>query len=76
MIFKKFIPAILFGLYFAIPPESFCQEMPTTKTFTPEDTMHMVEILPGVRKLEYRKIDSVTEVQILAGNAEAGHFLV
>ncbi len=46
----------------------FSQELPTTKTFTPADTVRTVEILPGVRKLEYRKIDSVTEIQILAGN--------
>src|SRR5687767_15316963 len=45
-----------------------CQELPLTKTFTPQDTSRTVEILPGVRKLEYRKIDSVTELQILAGN--------
>jgi lipopolysaccharide transport protein LptA len=42
--------------------------LPTTKTFTPKDTSTLVEILPGVRKLEYRKIDSITEIQILAGN--------
>jgi lipopolysaccharide assembly outer membrane protein LptD (OstA) len=46
----------------------FCQELPTTKTFTPADTVRTVEILPGVRKLEYRKIDSVTEIQFLPGN--------
>src|SRR5687767_2452330 len=45
-----------------------CQELPVTKTFTPQDTTRTVEILPGVRKSEYRKIDSVTELQILAGN--------
>src|SRR6188474_1184165 len=50
------------------PLFTFCQELPTTKTFTPSDTVRTVEILPGVRKLEYRKIDSVTEIQILAGN--------
>lgn len=47
---------------------TLAQDYPTTKTFTPEDTATLVIILPGVRKLEYRKIDSVTEVQILAGN--------
>lgn len=47
-----------------------CQELPSTKTFTPDDTTRTVEILPGVRKLEYRKIDSVTELQILAGNVK------
>ncbi len=28
----------------------------------------IVEILPGARKLEYRRIDSITELQILVGN--------
>ncbi len=28
----------------------------------------LVEILPGARKLEYRRIDSITELQILVGN--------
>ena len=32
------------------------------------DTVKLVEILPGARKLELRKIDANTEVQILAGN--------
>ncbi|HEX3166240.1 MAG TPA: OstA-like protein [Chitinophagaceae bacterium] len=53
---------------FTSPLIIYCQELPTTKTFTPADTVRTVEILPGVRKLEYRKIDSVTEIQILAGN--------
>ena len=44
------------------------QERPITRSFTPSDTTRTVEILPGARKLEYRKIDSVTELQILAGN--------
>ncbi len=63
-LFMLFILAMLFrgGL-----PLS-AQELPVTKSVTPADTMRTIEILPGVRKLEYRKIDSVTEVQILAGN--------
>ena len=28
----------------------------------------LVEIIPGARKLEYRRIDSITELQILVGN--------
>ncbi len=66
MIAKKFISSLLWLL--ASPLLIFCQDLPTTKTFTPSDTVRTVEILPGVRKLEYRKIDSVTEIQILAGN--------
>ncbi len=68
MILKKFT-SFFFSLWLlASPLFILCQELPTTKTFTPADTVRTVEILPGVRKLEYRKIDSVTEVQILAGN--------
>ena len=68
MISKKNLTSILIGLFLLSPLINLCQELPTTKTFTPQDTVTLVEILPGVRKLEYRKIDSVTEVQILAGN--------
>ena len=64
----KFIRFLLILSLFTSPLFIFCQELPTTKTFTPSDTVRTVEILPGVRKLEYRKIDSVTEIQILAGN--------
>jgi lipopolysaccharide export system protein LptA len=67
------IPKRIIGLFFILwllarPLITFCQDLPTTKTFTPADTVRTVEILPGVRKLEYRKVDSVTEIQILAGN--------
>ena len=68
MIPTKFIRSFLILSLFTSPLFIFCQELPTTKTFTPADTVRTVEILPGVRKLEYRKIDSVTEIQILAGN--------
>ena len=68
MIPTKFIRFLLILSLFTSPLFIFCQELPTTKTFTPADTIRTVEILPGVRKLEYRKIDSVTEIQILAGN--------
>ncbi len=68
MIPTKFIRFLLILSLFTSPLIIFCQELPTTKTFTPADTVRTVEILPGVRKLEYRKIDSVTEIQILAGN--------
>ena len=63
----KFIRFLLVLSLFTSPLIIFCQELPTTKTFTPSDTVRTVEILPGSRKLEYRKIDSVTEVTIIAG---------
>lgn len=63
------IPSIFLLLLMAASQHmAWCQELPVTKTFTPQDTSRTVEILPGVRKLEYRKVDSVTELQILAGN--------
>src|SRR5688500_15320467 len=68
MIPKKFTRYLLILWLVASPLFILCQDLPTTKTFTPSDTVRTVEILPGVRKLEYRKIDSVTEIQILAGN--------
>ncbi|HKC37472.1 MAG TPA: OstA-like protein [Chitinophagaceae bacterium] len=68
MIPKKFTCFLFTSWLLACPLFILCQELPTTKTFTPADTVRTVEILPGVRKLEYRKIDSVTEIQILAGN--------
>jgi lipopolysaccharide export system protein LptA len=43
---------------------------PKTTTSTPEDTMRIVQILPGVRKLELRKINDSTQLQILAGNVQ------
>ena len=41
---------------------------PKTTTSTADDTLVTVEILPGVRKLEMRKVDDSTQLQILAGN--------
>lgn len=65
---NKFICFVVFILLAASPLFFSGQELPTTKTFTPSDTVRTVEILPPVRKLEYRKVDSVTELTILAGN--------
>ena len=64
----KFIRFLLILSLFTSPQFIFCQELPTTKTFTPADTVRTIEILPGSRKLEYRKIDSVTEITIISGN--------
>ena len=41
---------------------------PKTTTSTADDTLITVEILPGVRKLEMRKVNDSTQLQILAGN--------
>ena len=37
---------------------------------SPGDSMLNVEILPGVRKLEFRKINDSVQIQILAGNVK------
>jgi lipopolysaccharide export system protein LptA len=52
---------------------SFAQitdKAPKTTTSTAEDTSSNVEILPGVRKLEFRKLNDSTQLQILAGNVK------
>ena len=68
MIRIRFICFLAYFLLAAGPLVVYAQDLPTTKTFTPSDTVRTVEILPPVRKLEYRKVDSVTELTILAGN--------
>ena len=41
---------------------------PNTSTPTTTDSLLLIEILPGVRKLEFRKLNDSTQLQILAGN--------
>lgn len=41
---------------------------PKTTTSAAEDTLVTVDILPGVRKLEIRKVNDSTQLQILVGN--------
>ncbi len=43
---------------------------PKTTTSVPEDSLITVEILPGARKLEFRKLNDSTQLQILAGNVK------
>ena len=68
--FKLFYCLLFAGLMIS-PFISFAQitgKAPKTTTSTPEDTTTTIEILPGVRKLEFRKINDSTQLQILAGN--------
>ena len=55
-------------------PFTVCSQLPDlapkTTTTTPEDSMVTIDILPGVRKLEFRTIDDSTKLQILAGNVK------
>jgi lipopolysaccharide export system protein LptA len=62
--FKQIVTAILF-MSMSLPG-LFAQ----TKPAAGGDSIRIVEILPGARKLEYRKIDSLTELQILVGNVK------
>src|SRR5258705_5683133 len=69
---KTFYCLLLTGLL-CNPALTFAQvpeQAPKTTTTTPEDTLTTVEILPGVRKLEFRKINDSTQLQILAGNVK------
>jgi lipopolysaccharide export system protein LptA len=44
--------------------------VPKATTTVVEDSLVNIEILPGVRKLEFRRIDDSTQIQILAGNVK------
>lgn len=43
---------------------------PKTTATSASDTMVTIEILPGVRKLEFRKLNDTTQIQILAGDVK------
>ena len=51
---------------------SACAQLPAaapkTSTSTPSDTLRTVEILPGAKKLQIKKVNDTTELQILVGN--------
>ena len=51
-------------------PAQVLSQAPKTTTTTAEDSSRVVEILPGVRKLELLKTDDSTSLQILAGNVK------
>ena len=62
---------LLFAGLIICPVVSFSQitTPPTTTNSQPDgDSLLTVYILPGVRKLEFRKTDDSTQLQILAGN--------
>lgn len=60
---------LLFFLAFLLTTSGgiLAQIQPRTTTFTPQDTIRVVEVLES-RKLEFIRIDSVTQLQIMAGN--------
>ncbi|MEJ0101254.1 MAG: OstA-like protein [Bacteroidota bacterium] len=71
MKYKKFIFHLLLCGLFASQQSLHAQVLPgapKTNTTTAADTFHTVEILPGAHKLQIKKINDTTELQILAGN--------
>ena len=69
---SKFIFCLFFGGLMISPVISFSQVIPPpSATTSPEsDSLVNIEILPGVRKLEFRKVNDSTQLQILAGNVK------
>jgi lipopolysaccharide export system protein LptA len=73
MRYTKLFYCLLFAGLMISPFISFAQitdKAPKTTTATGGDTMTTVEILPGARKLEFRKLNDSTQLQILAGNVK------
>lgn len=67
--FKLFYCLLFVGLAIS-PVFSFAQvtRPPDSETTAAGDSLLLIEILPGVRKLEFRKLNDSTQLQILAGN--------
>lgn len=72
MRYIKLFYCLLFSGLMISPAVSFAQVIPPPSTTTsPEnDSLLNIEILPGVRKLEFRKVNDSTQLQILAGNVK------
>lgn len=49
---------------------SYAQVIPPANPTPESDSLVNIEILPGVRKLEFRKVNDSTQLQILAGNVK------
>lgn len=67
--FKLFYCLLIAG-FTVSPVISFSQVIPPPSNVTAPatDSLLLIEILPGVRKLEFRKLNDSTQLQILAGN--------
>lgn len=64
---KIIITCFLFAFQCLFAESSSAQQI-TSSNFIGNDSTTVIEILPGVLKMEYRKLDDSTELQILAGN--------
>jgi lipopolysaccharide export system protein LptA len=67
----KILCCCIMGWLLCNPSGAFAQLpglAPRTTTTSASDTTVTIEILPGVRKYEFRKINDSTQLQILAGN--------
>ena len=53
-----------------VPPPKEIIPPPANAPVPPGDSLRLIEILPGVRKLEFRKLNDSTQLQILAGNVK------
>lgn len=71
MFYKRPFYYLLTFLLVIVSLYSFAQEpMASVRTAAPQDSLVTVEILPGVRKLEFRKVSDSIQLTILAGNVK------
>lgn len=70
MHYSKIITCLFFAGLLTGSVISFAQVIPPPNTAPESDSLVNIEILPGVRKLEFRKVNDSTQLQILAGNVK------
>lgn len=70
MQYRKLFSALLAACLAIISLTSYAQEPIAPGPGQSSDSLLNVEILPGVRKLEFRKLDDSTQLTILAGNVK------
>jgi lipopolysaccharide export system protein LptA len=71
MFYRRPFYYLLAFLLVIVSLHSVAQEpMAPVRTAAPQDSLVTVEILPGVRKLEFRKVSDSIQLTILAGNVK------
>ncbi len=66
---RNFYRIVLLFLVAGFASTGLCAQVITQPVVSqPTDSSKLVEILPGARKLEFRKLNDSTQLQILAGN--------